>query len=338
MKNERTYTIREWARKTHLDSQPELLFSGKTKSDFNNWKREFESKFFEMLGEFPKSVSLRAEVLDRKEFKTYIREKVVFDSEKHMSVPAWICVPKSRKRGEKLPAALCCHGHGLGKDPLVEIDADGNEGRKDYMKGLAIRLAESGYVAIAPDWRGFGERIEPPETHPRPRDLCNLGNLASQALGYNLLTLNIWDGIRTIDYLATRKEVDMKRLGCVGVSFGGTMSLFLSAVDQRISVSCISGYLAETGYWGGCGSQALPGLLKYADRAEIGGLACPNPMLIQVGEYDSTFPANSAMKEFKRLQRIYKAAQAEDKLALDFFDGCHEINVGPIIDWFDKWL
>jgi dienelactone hydrolase len=147
--------------------------------------------------------------------------------------------------------------------------------------------------------------------------------------------------MKTVDYLESRDNVDQSRIGCVGCSFGGTMSMFLSAVNLRISVSCISGYLMAPGtcsFSGTCGSQALPGLLTLGDRAEVAGLICPRPLLIQIGEYDSVFPARHALKEYKRLQRIYRAAGQTDRLALDRFDGCHEIHVAPIIEWFNRWL
>lgn len=339
-KKDRVFTISEWGRLTAKHTKPKLLFSGKTKSDFSKWQRKFKTEFHKMIGKFPESVPLRPKILERKEFKKYIREKVVFDSERFMSVPAWICIPRSRSRKEKFPAVLCCHGHGHGKDGFVGLDSNGKSGKMDYSKNLAIQLAENGYVVLAPDWRGFGERNEPAETSPKPRDLCNVGHLIAEYFGYNLLGLNVWDGMKAIDYLSTRKEVDISNLGCVGVSFGGTMTLFLSALDPRITMNCVSGYLMNTvecSFWGCCGSQTLPGLLEWGDRAEIGGLVCPRPMLIQIGRYDATFPSHEALKEYQRLQKIYRAAGAGEKLGLDQFEGCHEINAQPIIQWFNRW-
>jgi dienelactone hydrolase len=292
-----------------------------------------------MLGLWPERVPLRAVTLERRDFAAYTREKVIFDSERFMSVPAWLCLPRPRRRGQRFPAVLCCHGHGHGKDSFVGLDPQGQP-RLDYAKALAVRLAENAFVALAPDWRGFGERNEPPETHPAPRDLCNVGHLTAEFLGYNLLTLDLWDGRCALDYLATRPEVDLSRVGCVGCSFGGTMTLFLAAAEPRISAACVSGYLMSTeGHlFNSCGSQTLPGLLRWGDRAEVGGLICPRPLLIQVGEFDSSFPAAEARREFARLRRIYRAAGAGDRLALGAFDGGHEICVAPILEWFNRWL
>ena len=257
-----------------------------------------------------------------------------------MSVPAWVCSPRETAASGRHPAVICCHGHGNGKDALVGILGNNKSG-VDYQKRLAIKLAENGFVAIAPDWRCFGERRDPPEILSLQTDMCDRVHIAVESFGYHLLSLNIWDGMKTIDYLESRKDVDPTRIGCVGCSFGGTMSMFLSAADSRISAACVSGYLMATGdspISSLCGSQTLPGLLTWGDRAEVAGLICPRPLLVQIGEYDSTFPARHALSEFRRLSRIYQAADAEFKLGLDLFEGCHEVSTTPIIEWFNRWL
>lgn len=334
-------SMSDWGIAMSRYTRPKLQFSGHTREDYLFWRKLFEAKYRELLVPFPKKVPLRAKVLDRRTFRTYIREKVIFASERFMSVPAWVCIPTARKRGQRLPAVIHCHGHGKGKDGSVGVDQKGNPTYMNHLKNLSVRLAEAGYVAIAPDWRVFGERAETPEKDPSPRDICNLANLITELFGYNLLSLNVWDGIRTIDYLATRQDVDISRIGCVGCSFGGTMTTFLSAADKRITAACISGYLTSTKkcfFWSGCGSQTLPGLLRWGDRAEVAGLICPRPLLIQVGQYDSTFPAEGALKEYRRLRKIYRAAGVEDRIDLDLFEGCHELRVPSIIQWFDRWL
>lgn len=342
MNKPRRYTILEWAEAAAKETKQKLAFSGRTPGDFKKWQEDFRREYLKMLGLLPERVPLRASVLQRRKYPTHILEKVVFDSERWASVPVWVAIPAGRKKGQRFPAVICCHGHGHGKNSYMGLDSREKDAPPEYHKNLGIRLAQAGYVAIAPDWRCFGERTEPPETSPAPRDLCNVGNLVTQFLGYNLLTLDIWDGMRTIDYLATRDDVDISRLGCVGLSFGGTMTEFLSATDKRVSAACISGYLDQTanGFrgWGICGSQTLPGLLQWGDRAEVAGLICPRPLLIQVGKYDSVFYAKGALKEYKKLERIYRAAGAGDRLALDLFDGCHEIHVQPVLDWFGAWL
>ena len=320
-----------------------LRFSGRTESDWLEWRKRFHAIVREGLGELPEKVPLKAEVLNKKIFSTYVREKVVFDSEKFMSVPAWVCSPALRNRGKRFPAVLCCHGHGQGKNPLVGLNSQGKE-FFDYHKSVSVKLAQAGYVTITPDWRAFGERSEPPQRSGSPRDPCNLAFLAAAHFGFTMLGLDVWDGMRCIDYLVSRTDVLREKIGCVGVSFGGTMTTYISAVDKRVSAACISGYLGSIaqlvlgGDWGTCGSQTLPGLLKYGDAADVAGLICPRALLVQTGQYDSSFPAREGLEAYRHLQRIYRAAGAIDRLGLDLFDGVHELNIPAILSFFDRWL
>jgi cephalosporin-C deacetylase-like acetyl esterase len=328
----------DWCARMAVHQHTALLFRGSSRSDYQTWRGRFEEQFRKMLGRFPQRVPLDAQVLERCMFPGYIRDKIVFDSERCMSVVAWVCRPRAKGR---FPAVICAHGHGAGGKSMVGLDAAGKPAY-DYAKNLAVTLAEAGYVTIAPDWRAFGERAGSTVSVPASKDLCDLSHLSAEHFGYNQLALNVWDGMRTIDYLATRREVDANRIGCVGCSFGGTMTMCLAAADRRIKAACISGYLgsAVTGLhqWAICGSQTLPDLLRWGDRAEVAGLICPRPLLIQVGEYDSSFPARDALHQYTRLHSIYDAAGRNERLALDLFDGCHEINAPAVQAWFDQWM
>jgi cephalosporin-C deacetylase-like acetyl esterase len=109
----------------------------------------------------------------------------------------------------------------------------------------AVELTKQGFVTIAPDWRGFGERTDRDEWVRRPsRDGCNVAYLALGYFGYQLLHLDICDAQKCLDYLQSRPEVDGERLGCMGCSFGGTMTTYVSALDERIKASVIVCYLS----------------------------------------------------------------------------------------------
>jgi len=255
-----------------------------------------------------------------------------------MSIPAWVLVPKKRNRNEKLPAVLCSHGHGLGKNELVGLD---NKGRRlaTYQKESAVQFVRRGYVSISPDWRAFGERAG-----TAPGDLCDKAYMGYRYFGFNLLALQIWDGMRTIDYLQSRPEVDSSRIGCQGVSFGGTMTTYLAALDARIKVAAVQGYICNIRYklkegWGVCcGSQMMPSLLRYGDVADVAALIAPRPLLVAIGKYDSTFPATDALSAYRRIKKAYQVIGKEDYLQLDLFDGVHEFSNDKIFAWFDRWL
>jgi dienelactone hydrolase len=206
-------------------------------------------------------------------------------------------------------------------------------------------LAIRGYVVIAPDWRSFGERSSPVEWTRPGRDGCNVTYLAYGYQGYHLLALQIFDGMRTIDYLQTLPEVDPKRIGCVGLSFGGTMTTYLTALDSRIKVACVSGYLSSLddalsmrGLANVCGSQYMPGLAKYGDISDVGALLAPKPLVVEMGERDDCFVIDDMKAAYDRVTRAYEALGCADKIVCDVHQGEHRWSGSVAYDWFDKWL
>jgi hypothetical protein len=335
-------TARMKAAGVTVPREPSLTFKGRTRDDWRSWRGKSRTAMKRSLGAFPRKVPLKAEVLERKRFKTYIREKIVFDSEKFMSVPAWVCSPVGRMRGQKFPAVLCSPGPGPGKDPLVGL----NEGEEciEYHKLVLLRLAERGYVAIAPDWRGFGERAGGPPSNICPPYMPNALDFARRQFGITLPGTNVWDGMRCIDYLVSRRDVDGQRVGCIGICFGGTLAAFISAFDERILATCLSGCLGSTSNTVLCGGlgqsveEASVEFLKYGDTSDVAGLIAPRPLLVQIGEYDVHLDSAAALRAFRHLKRIYRAADAEGELELDFFDGGYELNLPPIFDFLERRL
>lgn len=311
-----------------LKQTPPLHFKGKSREDHRAWRRAFRRAIVRELGPTPEPVPLRPEVVERREFDDYTLEKVVFDSDEFSSVPAWVARPAGVPRRAKLPGVLCAHGHGIGKDGAMGTREEG------YHKTFGVELARRGFVTIAPDWRTFGERADSDEWVRRPsRDGCNVAYLAMGYFGYHLLNLNISDARRTLDYLCGLPEVDERRIGCMGCSFGGTMTTYVSALDRRVKAAVIVCYIstlqdAMTDRRGNfCGSQYMPGLRKHGDIADVAGLIAPRPLMVQIGSDDQCFIEADALKAYRHVERIYRAAGARDRLVLDHFEGGHEIDV-----------
>jgi dienelactone hydrolase len=316
-----------------------LHFRGKTAADWRQWRRSFRRALVAELGPMPERVPLRAEVVAEDDLGDVVRRKVIFDSERYASVPAYLVVPKDLSRGERRPGILCAHGHGVGKDSLVGVTEE------EYQHQIALRLAREGYVTLSPDWRTFGERKDPDAWVRRPgRDGCNVAYLAHGYFGYQLLALQIHDAQVCLDYLQSLPQVAESRLGMIGCSFGGTMTSYVSALDDRVKVSIPVCYLstiksALTAQNGNtCGSQFAFGLLKHGEVSDVFGLIAPRPCMPQIGEQDQCFLLDDALKAARHLKAIYKAAGAADKLAVDVFPGVHEIDVESAVGFFRAHL
>jgi dienelactone hydrolase len=323
--------------------KPQLPCKVKSVEDWRAWRRAFKRALVKQLGPDPESVPLRPEVIERADMGDYLREKVVYDSDAFNSVPAWVCVPKGLKKGQKIPGILISHGHGLGKNPAVGLDNECNP-HEDYQHQMAVSFCRRGYVTIAPDWRGFGERTDPDDFVRRPsRDGCNVAYMANGYFGFQYLNLQVWDAKRTLDYLQSRPEVNGAKLGMIGCSFGGTMTTYTSALDDRIKACVIICYLSTLqGAWeqkgNFCGAQYMHGLAALGDIPDVACLIAPRPMLAEIGEHDTCFPVEDAMKAYRHVAACYKAIGKADRCDVDRFPGEHEFSGRKAYDWFDQWL
>jgi len=333
--------IEKWAGRI----KPSLEFKGKTKEDVFIWKEKLIKKIKKLLGEFPSPSDLNAELLSVEEKEKFIREKWIIQSEKDCFVPLYLLIPKGNKK--KYPAILCCHGHGsYGKDPVAGVhnnnpDIINNIKMHNYNYGQ--QMAENGFITICPDWRGFGERVAYQDIPFPGRDKCNVYFLQHLILGRTLLGANIFDGMRVIDFLLTREEVDKERIGCMGLSFGGTMATYLTLLDERIKTGDIICYATTTLHYAisrpnFCGSQIVPFLYKYADVGDVIGGICPKPLLIESGVNDTCFWIDSARKAHEKIKNVYKVARVENNLWIEIFPGEHSFSGRKAFEFFGKYL
>ena len=199
---------------------PRLSFGGSTKDDWQKWRTELLAELKTLLGEFPKPVPLNAEVVWETVEDGLIKQRVIYDSEEHMSVPALVHIPADRKDKQRLPAILCCHGHGPdGKNNVMGVHLQDRQREQTIRQpnyDYGLQMAKHGYVTMAVDWRAFGERRDGRDPYPG-RDPCNVHFIRGALMGINLLTLDIWDGMKAIDYLQAMPEVDADRIGCMGL-------------------------------------------------------------------------------------------------------------------------
>lgn len=303
---------------------------------FEAWRERFRSRLGELLAPWPQEVPIDLEVTDEVACDGYRRQRIVFDTEETMSVPAYLLIPD--RRDAPGPAVLAVHGHGPGKSRLCGIDDPEAAPGSDY----GAELAKRGYVVLAPDLRCFGERADwnPPDHYG-----CDT-NLVHQVMGgWNPLTQNLWDLARSLDVLEADPLVDPAAIGMVGFSYGGTATLFLAAWDPRVAVAVVSGYFSSWAEshkvpWNMCGSQVLFGMLGRMEHVDLGALVAPRPLLVQSGSDDPLFPVAAAAEALGRLRVLYDraGAGAGDRLVHDVFEGEHQWNGAGAYPFLERWL
>jgi dienelactone hydrolase len=162
--------------------------------------------------------------------------------------------------------------------------------------------------------------------------------------GENPLAQNLWDLARCLDILETHALVDRARIGMVGLSYGGTVTLFLAAWDERVAACVVSGYFSSWAEahkmpWNMCGSQVLVGMLGQLEHVDLGALIAPRPMLIESGTEDDLFPSAVATAGYERLRRVYADLGADDdRIALDVFEAGHQWHGAAAYPFLEKWL
>lgn len=309
-------------------------------AELDAWRDRVRARLDARLGPAPAPVPLDVEVLGSEDCGPYRRDRIVFDVEDTMSVPAYLLVPEGRDAPGA--AVLAIHGHGPGKDEVCgvetpEVLAANVSHPGDYAHVLAAR----GYVVLAPDLRCFGERAD---WQPENKYHCDVNLVHAVMAGRNPLAQNLWDLQRALDVLAQHPLVDATRVGAVGFSYGATMTLFLAAVDDRVRAAVVSGYLsswraAHRVPWNMCGSQVMPGMLGSLEHVDVAALVAPRPLLVETGSEDLLFPEAVARETVAELRGVYGQLGAPDSAVVhDVFDGEHRWHGEQVGAFLDRWL
>jgi dienelactone hydrolase len=318
-----------FTRDRYVAAPRRLRFKARTRSEAEEWQKTLRAKLTELVGGFPSSrAPLNPAVLDTRSVPGYTREKIVFDSQPGVSVLAYLLLPEKARR----PAAvmICVPGHGRGVDDIVGIDEKGNErtDKAGYQHDFAIQVAEAGIAALAIEPMGFGCRRDPLNARQGlGRKACDPVAGGALLVGQTMIGWRVWDIMRTIDYIATRSELDQNRIGCMGISGGGTVTVFSTALEPRIRVALVSGYLntfrASIGSLAHCSDNYVPGILNWAEMHDLAGLIAPRPLFVESGEKDNIFPIQASIESFNEVQKIYSVFGARDLAEQEVFPDEH---------------
>ncbi len=336
--------------KLALEQRPEFSFDGQSREDVDAWRSAALPKVLATLGEFPPRVPLNPQLLAEWEHDGLIKQKWLIDVQRHLSATFLVNIPQGLEQGQKCPGILCWHGHGpFGKE--VVMGNNSSPERRDnirrYNYDYGHQMAQKGFVTFAIDWTGAGERNDNNKPNWKNqslgRDWCNLYYLNATMMGMTSLSINITHGQAATDFACSLPPVDSDRLGVMGLSGGGTMTLWSALCDERfkaVEIICYSDLWAHFGFrdLNYCGLQVAPGLFKLVDLPELHGLLAPRPLLEDIGAYDTCFLVDTAQVCFDRVKRIYAAAGAADRLELDLFPGEHGWGGNKSEAFFRKYL
>jgi dienelactone hydrolase len=306
-----------------------LRFDARTRPQAEEWQKRLREKVVELVGGFPADRSpLRPVTLETRTFPGYRREKIVFDSRPGVSVLAYVLMPEKAKK----PAAtmICVPGHGRGVDDIVGIDDQGRDrtDKAGYQHDFAIQVAEAGMAAVAIEPMAFGCRRDAITAKKGlSASACQPAAGGALLVGQTMLGWRVWDVMRTIDYIETRSDLDSARIGCMGISGGGTVTLFSTALEPRLRTALVSGYLNtfrdSVGSLSHCIDNYVPGILNWAEVYDIAGLIAPRPLFVESGEKDNIFPIRASVESFNKVREIYTVFGATNRVEQEVFPDEH---------------
>ncbi|MEO6709365.1 MAG: acetylxylan esterase, partial [Planctomycetota bacterium] len=271
-----------------------------------------KTEFMRSLGldPLPPRTPLEARVTGKLERDGYTIEKLVFESRPNFPVTAHLYVPSGRA-GERLPVIVNATGHWPHKktEPTEQM--------------RLISQARAGYLAIEVDSPGHSyegdARVERREagSHFDPRMIA--GSTTADAV-------YVWDLMRAVDYLATRPEADMARVGITGVSGGGHATMFAFAADERFRCAVPVCYPTSflDGWNNGCDCNHVPGYLQVGDRADVIAIRAPAPVFVIGARDDQEFPPLGTQHTGERLKATWRLLDAEKDAWWSLFDGGHD--------------
>jgi pimeloyl-ACP methyl ester carboxylesterase len=277
------------------------------------------------------------QIISSEQLEGYRRDRIIITSEPQMAVPAWLLVPDEPNGA----GIVSIHGHGYEHGETVGIAgcADARDRLEQHNYAYGARCAERGYTVINPDMRNFGARRDDEDFR---RDACDSAALRLQQFGINLVAGQLRDLRACIDHLLEQPSVAGDGVGATGLSYGGRLTMYLAAMDERVSCAVSSGALntfrERLTIDSSCAAQFVPGMLTHGDTPEVFGLIAPRPLMLELGTMDGTSPEVFAMEAFAQIERVYEAAGARDRLELDVFESGHRYHGTRAFDWFDRWL
>lgn len=280
-------------------------------------QRILRNRFLSLLDGLPKAEGPPpARVVERIEGDGYTIDKIVYQSLPDYHVPALLYLP-AKVAGE-IPGIISPCGH-----------AETGKAADSYQI-LHLNLAQRGYAVLTYDPVGQGERSQYWDA-ARKRSKYNLtcgehavlGN-PLYLLGTSLAKYRIWDGIRAIDYLASLPRIDAARIGCVGNSGGGTLSAYISALDDRVKAAVISCYITTLPRRMANRIEADPDadpeqdifgfVSEGIDHAGLLALRAPRPTLVCSAQFDF-FPIEGAKESCEEAKAFFSKFDAEEKFS-----------------------
>lgn len=318
-----------------FERRAEVYEKIKTAEDAAAHSQKIRDFFVQQLGGWPEKTPLNARVVDTLDRGAYKIEKVIYESRPSFHVTALMYLPKTPP---PYPAVLFPCGH----------DPNGKAGEA-YQRACAF-LAVNGIAVLCYDPIGQGERAQILDENGKQKYTSTIEHtlvtVSCIPLGTSVAAFRIWDGIRGIDYLQSRDDIIKDKIGCTGNSGGGTLTTYISALDDRVvcaAPSCYITSLKDLILVDGPhdGEQCIAGQLAFGmDHADYLMARAPKPTLVCCATRDF-FPIAGTWDTYRMTKRFYTRLGYPERLEIAEADEEHGFTPmlrQAMVRWMKRWL
>ena len=329
----------------HFDARKKLVAALKTPDEIYKRQQDLKAKFITAIGGLPEKTPLNAKVVGVLKGDGFRVEKVIYESRPNHHVTANFYIPDGKG---PFPGVLVPCGH-----------SDNGKAAEAYQR-VCILMAKNGLAALCYDPIGQGERLQlldvvaRSETVPQRLKGAIKGSTSEHTMvgigallvGQSCAGYRIWDGIRSLDYLASRPDIDPKKLGCTGNSGGGTLTAYLMALDERIVCAAPSCYITSLErLFATIGpqdaEQNITGQVAFGmDHADFLTMRAPRPTLMCIASQDY-FDQIGSWATFREASVLYSKLGHGERVALFEYDDKHGFSKPrreAAMRWMRRWL
>lgn len=305
------------------------------------WQQQLRATFARNLGGFPDRTPLNAQTVAVIEGDDYRIEKVIYESRPNFHVTALLYLPRSQA---PFPAVLLPCGH-----------SPNGKAAGAYQRAARI-LVSHGMAVLCYDPIGQGERKQILKTNEQgertpagefgatqEHTICGIAPIL---LGQSLASYRIWDGMRGIDYLHSRPDIDRDRIGCTGNSGGGLMTSYLVSLDERIAAAAPGCFITTTRRKnispgpGDAEQNYFRQITDGPDHADYIMMAAPRPVLICSATQDFV-PIEGTWESFRQAKRFYTQLGFPERVDLVETNAKHGFSQPlrqGVAQWMQRWL
>ena len=302
-----------------------------SRADYDSYRKQMHSKMLAAMGEWPERTLLNARTVETIKREGYRIEKIIFESMPNLFVTANLFIPDSKEFKAPYPAVVMSCGHAdTGKDCDI------------YLRACVLAV-KAGFAALMYDPYEQGERKQFKGIGSTGHH--NIIGVKASLIGWSMPMLRTWDGMRAVDYVESRPEVDRNRIGFMGQSGGGTMTALMTAADWRLKATAPSCYLTSLRHL--CESmgpqdaeQNIYGQLAFGLN-HTGYVLLPDTKVAVTCRFRDMFSIYGTLDLFRTVQTLAAKIGTDGNYALNSAPGPHgwtESTETASVDWMRAWL